>query len=130
MGWSSVPRYQSCQGWHGGDDTYALALEAHGDVVLHRLDTGDLDTRLGDDFVERHGRANGGLAGRDVHLEAGERVDDLLLVVLDLLHVDARATLLIVAQEVDGGLAVEGELDARTPRARGRCGHRPRRGHP
>ena len=32
--------------------------EAHSDVILHRLDTGDLN-RLGDDFVERHGQANG-----------------------------------------------------------------------
>ena len=92
--------------WHRGDDTHTFALEAHGYIVLHGLDTRDLDPRVGDDLVEGDGRAYGSLGRCDTHLEASQRVDDLLLVALDLLHIYLRSALLIVSEEVCRGLLV------------------------
>ena len=45
-----------------------------------------------------------------MHLEAGQRVDDLLLIVVDLLHVNGACRLLVVSEKVGLWLLIEGEL--------------------
>ena len=47
-----------------------------------------------------------------MHLEASQRVDDLLFVVVDLLHVDGARRLLVVPKEVGLWLLIEGKLYA------------------
>ena len=47
-----------------------------------------------------------------MHLEASQRVDDLLFVVVDLLHIDGARRLLVVPKEVGLRLLIEGELYA------------------
>ena len=47
-----------------------------------------------------------------MHLEASQRVDDLLFVVVDLLHIDGARRLLVVPKEVGLWLLIEGKLYA------------------
>ena len=51
--------------------------------------------------------------GRDVHLEARQRIDDLLFIVLDLLDVNLRASQLIVSEKVCRRLLVVCQQDPR-----------------
>ena len=98
----------------GRDDADAECREREGDVILQVANLGDAYARGRRDLVERDGRAHGGLDAGDLNAEGAQDVDDLVLVLVLLLHVDAGMRVdIVVLQQVEGGVAVVLQIELR-----------------
>ncbi len=91
---------------NGGDDADAQCAETQCDVVLKVAYFRDAHSLGGCYLIERDRGADGCLDAADGYAEAGEHLDDAVLVLALLFHVDGVAVYGIALEQVEGGVAV------------------------
>ena len=100
--------------WNGRDDADAEGTQAQGNVVLQIANGADADAWSRRNFVERDGGTDGCLrVGHDFHAEVAQDGLDALLVVALLLHIDGAFCVVVVCEQVDGGVLIVLQVELR-----------------
>ena len=95
------------------DDADSEGAQAQSDVVFKRLDFTDSDSRLGNDFVQRHRRPDSRLDLGDFDFVVAQRVDNALFVGLEFFLVNFGRRLAVVVQKLKGRELVARKVAAR-----------------
>ena len=89
------------------DDTYSKGCKRQGDVVLEVTDLCNLNTRSRSNLVEGDGRTDGSCDRAYLNTEVAKNLDDAVLVLVLLFHIDVRLSVVLVfLQEVESRILI------------------------